>query len=237
MTASVSRNCSAFALLFVATAALPLACSKKDKEPAAQAAASLVAAAKPAPLAKCEPGPDGKCTPSARCSPTCQQIATPECLKCEAAGDCNTFANNCESPLLNAEERAVCYEILSCLETSNCFDGPDTTLGSCYCGKLPLKQCLAAPWSGPGAPDGVCRDVMLKGFPNAKAHAHVLGNMTTRVEHAAGAMALSRLNCQKIGYRKLCAKACGFGDIMPDPQAPAKPPEALKGKEQLQQPL
>jgi hypothetical protein len=107
---------------------------------------------------------------------------------------------------------------LTCLQTSNCFDGPATTLGSCYCGKLPLKQCLAAPWSGPGAPDGVCRDVILKGMPKATKHTHVLGNLTTRV-NAAG-LALSRLTCQKIGYRRWCANACGFGPVTPEPLPP-----------------
>jgi hypothetical protein len=218
-------NLSTLLLIALLGGLVPSACSKKQGATGATGS-SAVAPVKPpppAPLAQCEPGPDGKCTPSPSCSPTCQQIATPDCVKCEAAGDCSIFANNCESELLSPAERATCYEILSCLETTNCFDGPNTTLGSCYCGKLPLKECLAAPMSGPGAPDGVCRDVILKGMPKARAHSHVLGNLTTRVQGAAAAMALSRLNCQKIGYRRLCAKVCGFGDIEPEPLPPARP--------------
>jgi hypothetical protein len=129
--------------------------------------------------------------------------------------------------LLTPEERGVCYEIISCFQRTSCFDGPTTTLGSCYCGKLSLKECLAAPWLGPGSPDGACRDVMRKGMPNATKHSHVLGNMTTRVEHAAAAMALSRMNCQKIGFRKQCASVCGYGDIKPDPIPAHRAPEAL----------
>jgi hypothetical protein len=162
---------------------------------------------------KCEPGPDGKCKASPLCSPTCQPLVSAECSKCEAAGDCKVFPDNCESPLLSEADKAVCYEILSCVQTSNCFDGADTTLGSCYCGKLDTKKCLAAPMSGPGAPDGVCHDVILRGMPNAKNQSNVLGNFTTRT-HAAG-LALSRLNCQKIGYKRQCSEVCGFGPPPP----------------------
>jgi hypothetical protein len=231
MPTSAARHArwGALSLILAAWSALPLGCSKKDGEDAQHAATVMsVKPAAPQPPVKCEPGADGKCTPSPSCSPTCEQIASPECVKCEASGDCDLFANNCESPLLTPEERAVCYEIISCFHRTSCFDGPTTTLGSCYCGKLPLKECLAAPWTGAGAPDGACRDVMLKGMPKATKHSHVLGNMTTRVEHAAGAMALSRMNCQKIGFRKQCASACGFGDIKPDPLPPHRPPEPLK---------
>lgn len=214
-------NLSAFALLALASAGLPLGCSKKQ---AAKQTAGAQQPVKPAPPpAKCDPGPDGHCQPSPSCSPTCQLLATPECLKCESEGDCNIFANNCEDPQLSPADRAVCYDILTCLQTTNCFDGPTTTLGSCYCGELPLKQCLAAPWTGPGAPDGVCRDVILKGMPKATEHRHVLGNLTTRV-NAAG-LALSRLNCQKIGYRRQCANACGFGPVAPEPLPPQPRPD------------
>jgi hypothetical protein len=214
-------------LAAVTLSLVPLACSKKP-EPAgaaAQASSTAAAAAKPAPQppVTCEAGADGRCAPSPSCSPTCQQIATPECLKCEASGDCNIFADNCESPLLTPGERATCYEIVSCVQSTNCFDGPNATLGSCYCGKLPLKQCLAAPMVGPGAPDGVCHDIILKGMPNARVQSHVLGNLTTRVEHAAAGLALSRLNCQKIGFRKQCASVCGFGDITPEPLPAPRP--------------
>ncbi len=201
---------TSFALLAVLALGVAPACSKKDKEPSPAAAvqpSAQAAAAKPAP-AKCDPGPDGKCKPSPSCSPDCQPIATPACAKCEAAGDCSIFANNCESPLLSEPDKKICYDIQTCVETSHCFEGPTTTLGSCYCGKLDTKACLAAPMSGPGAPAGACHDVILKGMPKATAQNHVLGNLTTR-DRAAG-LALSRFNCQKIGNKKACAAVCGW---------------------------
>jgi hypothetical protein len=193
---------------------LASACSKKEKEPLAaedQPPAKAAVAARPTParaLAKCDPEPDGKCKPSPTCSPDCKPIATPDCVKCEAGGDCAPFANNCESPLLSEADKKICYEIQTCVETSRCFEGAKTTLGSCYCGNLDLKSCLAAPMSGPGAPAGACHDVILKGMPNAKNQSHVLGNLTTR-DRAAG-LALSRLNCQKVGYKQTCASVCGW---------------------------
>jgi len=188
---------------------LTSACSKKEQEPQAAAAAPESVKAAPVALAKCEPGRDGRCPPSPLCSPDCQPLASPECVKCEASGDCSVFANNCENPLLSEADRKTCYEITTCIEKTHCFVGPTTTPGSCYCGKLGTKECLAAPMSGPGAPDGVCRDVILKGMPNAKSQSNVLGNLTTRSQ-AAG-LAISRLNCQKIGFKKTCSEVCGFG--------------------------
>jgi hypothetical protein len=192
---------------------LASACSKKEKEPvpvSAQPAAPSAAAAVKAPPApaKCDPGPDGKCKPSPTCSPDCKPIATPDCVKCEAAGDCAQFANNCESPLLSEADKKICYDIQTCVESSHCFEGAKTTLGSCYCGKLDLKACLAAPMTGPGAPAGACHDLILKGMPNAKNQSHVLGNLTTR--DRAGGLALSRFNCQKLGYKQTCASVCGW---------------------------
>lgn len=189
-------------------------CSKKEKEPEPKLAQTAQAVSAPAPVAppeppKCEPGPDGRCQPSSTCSPDCKPIATPACVKCEASGDCAAFASNCESSLLSEADRKTCYDILTCVQTSGCFVGPKTTLGSCYCGKLKTKECLAAPMSGPGSPDGVCRDLILKGMPSAQTQSQVLGNFTTRT-HAAG-LALSRLNCQKIGFKKTCTEICGFG--------------------------
>jgi len=161
-------------------------CSKKDNEPAA-AAAKQAATPSPAPAPPAAPA---------------------DCAKCEAAGDCAVFANNCQNPLLSADDRKLCDDITTCVQSSHCFEGASTTLGSCYCGKLDTKACLAAPMSGPGAPDGACRDLILKGMPSAKTQSHVLGNLTTRT-HAAG-LALSRMNCQKIGYKQTCAQVCGW---------------------------
>lgn len=208
-----SRSFARAVCFSVLAFALAAACSKKEHEPEAAVTAKPLAppaavAPPPAP-AKCEPGADGRCQPSPTCAPDCQPIATPDCVKCEASGDCSVFANNCENPLLSEADRKICYDITTCIEKSRCFVGPTTTPGSCYCGKLGTKECLAAPMSGPGAPDGVCRDIILKGMPNAKTQSNVLGNLTTRTQ-AAG-LAISRLNCQKIGFKKTCTEVCGFG--------------------------
>jgi hypothetical protein len=140
--------------------------------------------------------------------PLASASAPADCERCEAAGDCAIFSNNCESPLLSADDRKLCKDITTCVKSSHCFEGSSATLGSCYCGKLDTKACLAAPMSGPGAPDGACHDLILRGMPNAKTQSNVLGNLTTRTQ-AAG-LALSRLNCQKIGYKQACARVCGW---------------------------
>lgn len=208
----------ALALAALGWLAIPLACSKKVPEETRgtrpPASAQAVNRPNEAP-AKCEPGPDGRCQVSAMCSASCQRVSTPECVKCEAAGDCAPFANLCNAESLSEADRQLCNDILSCVQTTNCFDG-SASLGTCYCGKLDTKKCLQAPMKGPGAPDGVCRDLILKGMPDAKVQSHVLGNLTTRA-HAAG-NALSRANCQKLGNKELCANVCGFG-----PNSPAFP--------------
>jgi len=205
---SLPRLRLAFLALFVPLIlALSSACSKKEKEPeravtAGQSAPAATTASRmpPPAFAKCEPSPS--------CSPDCKPLANPECVKCEAGGDCSVFAHNCESPLLSDADKKICYEITTCVESSHCFEGPDTTPGSCYCGKLDTKACLAAPMTGPGAPAGACHDLILKGLKNPTKQSHVLGNLTTR-DRPTG-LALSRLNCQKIGYNKKCAGVCGW---------------------------
>lgn len=196
-----------FALLSLVVLGLSVSCSKKESEAALTPARAKAAVTRVAPT-KCEPGTDGKCAPSPTCSPDCKVLATNECVKCEAAGDCSIFANNCENPLLSAEDKQVCYDIQACVQSSHCFEGSKTTLGSCYCGDLNLRECLAKPFTGPDAPKGACHDLILKGMPMAKDHRVVLGNLTTR-DRAAG-LALSRFNCQKIGYKATCASVCGW---------------------------
>jgi hypothetical protein len=195
-------------------------CSKKEPELQKATASDGVALAagakaeiKPnkAPL-KCEPGPDGQCAMSPLCSPKCQKVSTPDCVKCEEAGPCAPFVKACEQPHFTPEERQLCFDIQACVQTSNCFDG-DTTIGQCYCGKLDTAACLAAPMSGKDAPDGPCRDLILKGFPNATKQTHVLGNLQTRA--SVSGWALSRLNCQKVGNWNKCSKLCGFAANSP----------------------
>lgn len=186
------------------------ACSKSDEaKPAERASQTQVQAPLPKKdLVKCSPGADGSCEASAACSPACVQVASPECAACEAASDCFEFANNCAVSALSEEERALCYEILSCVQASDCFDGP-ASIGSCFCGGLSHDECLKAPLTGPGAPDGACRELIVKGTPRAETSAHILG-LLTLLTHPAG-YALARVNCQKRGSHGICAEKCGFG--------------------------
>ena len=199
-----------------------VACSKSDdaksadSAPAASAQQSVQAGA---PL-KCEAGPDGHCKASASCSPTCQQVATPDCIACEETGDCFEFVNNCTDPALSEAEQALCYDLMSCVQTSNCFDDKGS-LGSCYCGSLPLQQCLKAPMTGVGAPDGVCRELILRGMPQATTQQQVLALMTMK-KHPTG-HALSRLQCQKVGVSSMCSERCGFGKPTGPKPLPSQP--------------
>jgi hypothetical protein len=193
-------------------------CSKSDeaKAPDSEDAVRARQAIDPSsPALKCDASPDGRCKASAGCSSTCQQVASAECLACEESGDCFEFSNNCTSPALSEAEQTLCFDLLSCLQTSNCFDGP-ASLGSCYCGKLPLQQCLRAPMIGKDAPDGACRDLILKGTPRATTQQQVLGLLTT-LNHPAG-YALARAQCQKVGVYGACSEKCGFGPPAPLPK-------------------
>lgn len=194
-------------------------CSKSDEAKSADTKAVATAPKPGTEAPKCTAGTDGQCPASATCSPTCQAVATPECVACEAAGDCYEFSDNCNNPSLAPADRAICYDLLACIQTSNCFDG-NTSLGACYCGSLDHEKCLKAPMSGPGAPDGACHDLILKGTPNATSQAQVLGLFTV-MNHAA-AFALSRVNCQKIAAAGACSLKCGFGP--PTPVTPALNP-------------
>lgn len=193
-------------------------CSKSDEAKSADAppSASAQQAIRPDPIPlKCDADPDGRCKTSAGCSPTCQQVASAECIACEETGDCFEFVNNCTAPGLSEADQALCFDLLSCVQTSSCFDGP-ASLGSCYCGKLSLEQCVKAPMAGQGAPDGACRDLILKGMPQATTQQHVLGTFTT-LNHPAG-YALARAQCQKFGARGACSEKCGFGRANAGPQ-------------------
>jgi hypothetical protein len=101
------------------------------------------------------PFPDPPSSPV--CSNTCKKISTPACVDCENAGDCFESVNNCTgvaAPFSTADQNK-CFDVMRCIEQSNCFDGTGT-LGNCYCGSLGLGACGAAPFTGPGSPDGAC---------------------------------------------------------------------------------
>jgi len=211
MTTLPMRFAPAALLLSLGLIGLP-GCSKSDEgKPAEHTPATSPKAAAQGPswkdLAKCTPGPGGECQASSSCSPKCEQIIAPECLECEALTDCAEFGNSCNDPALSAADRALCYDLSVCVQSSGCFDGM-ATMGACYCGGLSQAEGVKAPLTGAGAPPGACRELILEGMPQAKNGEHVLGLLTTR-SHATG-YALSRLNCLKRGSRSMCAARCGY---------------------------
>jgi hypothetical protein len=151
--------------------------------------------------------------PSRLCSDSCETVSTPACVECEQAGDCFASSDNCKGPAatpFNSNQVAVCYDVLQCIQDSNCLDAPSGSLGKCYCGTLGTAACGAAPFdlSKPGAPNGPCAELMQLGYPEATTNSQILGGVTTksRPMGAAG----QRLNCQRVSAEPACAALCGL---------------------------
>lgn len=142
---------------------------------------------------------------SALCSGQCEPVSTQACVDCENDGDCFEFVDNCN--FFTGANRALCNDVMQCIQESNCFDGTGT-LGSCYCGSIPAATCSSAPLTGPGSPDGACKDLILEGLAPVATSAEVLGLLTATGRPAGGAMA--RLNCQKLANGSACLDVCGF---------------------------
>ena len=96
---------------------------------------------------------------------------------------------------------------MRCVQTTNCFDGTGS-LGKCYCGSLNTTACSAAPYTGAGSPDGVCKAAIQAGMPDVSTNAAVLGGLTAPARPAGAAM--QRLNCQKLNIAGACSDACGY---------------------------
>ena len=153
------------------------------------------------------PFPGNSSSPT--CSSTCKKISTPACVACENAGDCFESVNNCQGVAapFSAAQQTACYDVMACIEKSNCFDGPGT-LGKCYCGSLSTTACSAAPFSGAGSPDGACVNEIKAGFPTFTSNSAVLGGLVaTNFPSGAG---MKRLSCQKGANSSACLDSCGF---------------------------
>lgn len=143
------------------------------------------------------------------CSNTCTNVGTQACLNCEFAGDCFESVDNClgVAAPFNAAQQAACYTVMSCIQKNNCFDGTNT-LGKCYCGSLSTTACGAAPYSGAGAPDGVCIKEIQAGFPTLDTNSKVLAGLLVTAFPSGAAM--KRLSCQKGSNEQACLGVCGF---------------------------
>ncbi|HYQ03176.1 MAG TPA: hypothetical protein VER96_31095 [Polyangiaceae bacterium] len=147
---------------------------------------------------------------SPKCSNKCEKISTQACVDCENAGDCFETVNNCLgnfTPFTDAQQ-SECFDVMKCIERSNCLDGTGT-LGSCYCGSIKdTAACAAAPFTGPGSPDGACVKEIQAGFPGLTTNSAILGGLTAGAFPSGAAM--GRLNCQKIANHSACLIPCGL---------------------------
>lgn len=161
------------------------------------------------------PFPSSAASPT--CSSGCKLISTAACVTCENAGDCFESVNNCvgvAAPFAVGDQNK-CFDVMGCIERTNCFDGTNT-LGKCYCGSLATAACSAAPFTGPGSPDGACVAEIKAGFPTFTSNAAVLGGLTA-TDFPSGA-AMKRLSCQKGANSSACISTCGFsanGPVFP----------------------
>jgi hypothetical protein len=161
------------------------------------------------------PFPSNAASPT--CSSTCKKISTADCVTCENVGDCFESVNNCAgvaAPFALAEQ-ALCYDVMGCIEASNCFDGTGT-LGKCYCGDLSISACGSAPFTGAGSPNGACVAQIKAGFPTFTSNSAILGGLVA-TDFPSGA-AMKRLSCQKGANSSACLGTCGFtagGPVFP----------------------
>jgi len=151
--------------------------------------------------------------PSRLCSDGCQTVATQACVDCEQAGDCFASSDNCMGPSASPftpGQVTLCYDIILCMQDSNCFDAPDGTAGKCYCGSLGTAACGAAPFalSQPGAPNGPCAELMQAGYPTATTNSQILAGLTAKARPLGAAG--QRLNCQRTSAEPACAGLCGL---------------------------
>jgi hypothetical protein len=147
--------------------------------------------------------------PSPTCSNGCGLVSTQACVDCENNGDCFESVDNCLGPngSFTAAQQTECFSVMTCIEKSNCLDGTGS-LGACYCGSLSTSACGAAPFTGPGSPDGACVKEIQAGMPGVTTNSAVLGGLTAKGVPAGAGM--QRLNCQKIANSSACLGTCGF---------------------------
>ena len=146
---------------------------------------------------------------SPKCSNTCQKVSTQACVDCENNGLCAESVDNCRGVdvQFDAFQQTQCFNVMRCIEQSNCLDGTGS-LGKCYCGSLDTGPCGAAPFTGPGSPNGACVTEIKAGFPTYTSNQQVLGGLTA-TDFPSGA-AMKRLNCQKTADGSACLTVCGL---------------------------
>ena len=143
------------------------------------------------------------------CSNTCYKVATQACVDCENDGVCSDSVDNCLGPdgSFTAEQRTLCFSVMHCIEASNCLDGTGS-LGLCYCGSLSTMACGAAPFTGPGSPNGTCVKEIQASMPSVSANSAMLASLTAK--SLPGGAAMQRLNCAKTADSAACFDTCGF---------------------------
>lgn len=146
------------------------------------------------------------------CSDDCKRVVDDDCAGelCEATSACADLSG-CLA--FEGADRTLCYDVMECVRTSNCADGPKGSAGmaKCFCGDLATKDCIAAPDTGPTAPKGLCAGIIRQGFSNGGTPLTTAEIVTNYIEPAypAGA-ALERLNCQWGYLNDECHTKCGF---------------------------
>jgi hypothetical protein len=149
-----------------------------------------------------------QCEPpsSETCADTCLTVATAACVACEQAGACAAESDACLN--FTGADRANCFAAETCIKAQGCGKGANT-LTSCFCGSLSTANCIAAPNSGAGAPDGVCAAVLRAAMSvggDTPTNAQVLTRFID--ESVPGGAGVSRYNCEKAD--PACINICGF---------------------------
>jgi hypothetical protein len=149
-----------------------------------------------------------ECDPnnSQTCSDKCQLVATTACVACEQNGACAALSDACLN--FTGADRTACYAVQECITDSNCGDGANT-LTSCFCGTLSTANCIAAPNTGAGAPNGACAAVIRSALSvggDTPTNAQVLTRYID--ESVAGGAGIARYNCDKAD--PACINICGF---------------------------
>jgi hypothetical protein len=101
-------------------------------------------------------------------------------------------ATSTAAPSDTKTKSVSCYDVLECVRDTGC--GTTTSLQACYCGDLAPTPCEAAPNSGPGAPNGPCKELIEEGV-EAEAPNIVLQRIVGTVY--AGGWAMARAVCEK----------------------------------------
>jgi cysteine-rich repeat protein len=157
-----------------------------------------------------------QCEPpsSTTCSDDCKRVMDDACVEspCEADSACAGTAENC--PLFDGTAQALCFDVMECVRTSNCGDGPQDNnhgMKKCFCGELTTANCIAAPNSGAGSPAGACAPIIRQAFTVGATPATNGEVMTNFLDNTIpGGAALERLNCDWTFLTPECRLKCGF---------------------------